>query len=109
MMQPEFIDSKYRLVWSEHFETRDDFKKLLNWMCDDFTFYQQECDNGLKVFFPNGWFFINSTEKTTNEYEIIVSSKCNKSFAKAYNKVLSVLNHFKKYKKSFLSEAIMCN
>lgn len=108
-MVTEFIDSSYRLVLREHFETHDDFDKMLNWMRDDFTFYQQECNDGLKVFFPNGWFEINLIETPSVEYEISVNSKCNKSLVKTYNKILSVVNHFKKYKKSFLKEDIICN
>ena len=97
-MQPELIKSHYQMVWSENCETIGDFNKLLNWIGGEFTLYlQQDEKSGLKVFFPNGWFFINLIEGMGNEYEIIVKSKSKKTIVPIYNRIISVVNHLNKF------------
>lgn len=98
-MKPELVNSKYQMIWNENFETMCDYNKLLNWTNEEFILCQrQEEVNGLKVFFPNGWFFIKLIEKNRIGFEIIVKSKCKKTIVKTYNHIVSMVKHFKKYK-----------
>lgn len=107
-MVPEFKNSSYSYIWREHLGSLDDYKIMLNWMSDEFTLYQQDYGDGLKVNFPNGYFFIYLTQTTIAEFEINIHSKCNKSLVKTYNNICTVVNHFKNYKECKFKEGVVC-
>lgn len=97
-METELINSNHQLVLQEHLDKISDFNKLLNWMSGEFILHQQDDEKGLKVYFPNGWFFINLINESTIYFEIIIKSNCKKTFAKMQKQIVSIVNHFKLYK-----------
>ncbi|MFB9058231.1 hypothetical protein ACFFU9_15915 [Mariniflexile ostreae] len=104
-MKPEFVDSRYQMVWHEHLNSIDAYGQLLNWANGEFILYQTQMGNkGLTVFFPNGWFFINLIEEKNIAFEIIVKSKCKKTMIKFYKHLQSLVEHFKRYSVLFLKE-----
>tara|TARA_R110001583_G_C5485250_1_gene394240 strand:- start:59 stop:370 length:312 start_codon:yes stop_codon:yes gene_type:complete len=98
----------YKLIHNDYFETSNDFKQFLNWLSNEFVLYQQEDINGLKVFFPNGYFFINELNHNKNSIQlrIEVKSKCLKNGTQIFNQIKSILNHSKIFQTQKLQLAV---
>ncbi|PJB19109.1 MAG: hypothetical protein CO117_05925 [Flavobacteriaceae bacterium CG_4_9_14_3_um_filter_33_16] len=86
-------------IHQDNFETIYVYKRFLNWVSGEFILFQQDENNGLKVLFPNGWFFIYVLNLKTNsiEFRIEVKSKCLNNGTQIFNQVLSILKHSKEF------------
>ncbi len=97
-MKPKSTNSNYQLIIREDFEAIEDFRKFLNWTSGEFVLYQQETEDGLKVYFPNGFFQMELINESNVECEIILKSNCKRTIIQISNQLNSVTNHFKKFK-----------
>jgi len=57
------------------------YEKFLNFVKGEFDLFQKEEINGLKVYFPNGWFIVEILKETESniEFKINIKSKTLKS------------------------------
>jgi len=99
-MNLEFVESYYRLYLSEEFESIADIKQLLNWISGEFSLHLQENHDGLKVFYPNGCFHMKLKNESKLICDIVFLSRCRLTLNQKLNQLYSVIEHFKKSKRS---------
>lgn len=89
----------YKCIHKDSFEDLNTFKKFINWLSGEFTLHLQDEQDGLTVFFPNGFFFIKELESNNAyiSFKIEVKSKCLKNGNQIFNRVISVLTHLKTF------------
>ncbi|MEO9570229.1 MAG: hypothetical protein ABJH82_01850 [Polaribacter sp.] len=88
------------LLHEGKFNNLNDYNRYLNWICGEFTLYQQYNNiDELIIYFPNGWFSINKIESNANDikFRIEVKSKSSKKGVKILNKINSILTHVKRF------------
>ncbi len=75
------------------------YNRYLNWLSGEFKLYQQDELNGLKVYFPNGWFLVKQIKSNKNQIDFIIEvrSKCVKTGSKTYDVITSILVHVKAF------------
>ncbi|NEW78368.1 MAG: hypothetical protein GZ086_02850 [Gelidibacter sp.] len=95
----------YEWIRDDSFETKYAYNRFINWISGEFVLNQQENIDGLKVFFPNGWFFINVLNPKNNSigFRIEVKSKCLKSGTQIFNQIVSILKHAKIFHSEFIN------
>jgi|TARA_R110002050_G_scaffold96369_1_gene200395 hypothetical protein len=105
-MTSELHKSYFQFSFVDYLNQINDFENLINWLSNEFILYQQEENNGLKVFFPNGWFNISSSEKENNEYKVYLDSKSKFTFTKIKEQLLFAIKRFKHLKKEYSHEQL---
>ncbi len=100
-MALELCNSYFESSWSESLEKNNDFDTLMNWVSAEFILYQQEDHQGIKVYFPNGWFVIRTIEEMDNEYLVHIWSKSKFNFSTIKEQLSLALHRFKQIKKKY--------
>ena len=75
-------------------------------MSSEFILYQQEKNQGIKVYFPNGWFIIRFIKDGKNNYEVFINSKSKFTFSKIKEQLLLAINRFNHIKKGYSYEQL---
>ena len=63
----------FNFIKHENVASIELYHKFLNWISGEFDLYQKDEFNGVKVYYPNGWFTI----KNTSQSEVIISMEIN--------------------------------
>ena len=94
-MDISFESSYYNIVKYEQVETIEVFDKFINWVSGEFDLYQKEESNGLKVYYPNGWFTIEIIAKQSQHIEILIliKSKTIESGLKKATQIQAIFSH----------------
>lgn len=97
-MKLELVNSNHRLTFFEEFESFADFEQLLNWTSGEFELHLQENKDGLKVYYPNGYFYMNLNSESKLRCDVLFISKCKRTLVQILERLSSVIHHFKKFK-----------
>jgi len=65
----------YNFIKHESVDNIEDYEKFLNFVKGEFDLFQKEEINGLKVYFPNGWFVVNLLNENERNIEFIINIK----------------------------------
>ncbi len=89
----------YRFLGHENMGKIECYNHFLNWMKGEFDLYLQENYDGLKIYFPNGWFTIykDGGDIKPIHVEIEIKTKSLKDGKKIESHIKSVLERFVKY------------
>ncbi|PQJ81262.1 hypothetical protein [Polaribacter glomeratus] len=82
--------------WSDCIENSQDFDRLINWLSGEFILYQQDENQVLKVYFPNGWFIVSFKKGINNEYKVLMKHKSKFTFIDIKKQLLLAIDRFKK-------------
>jgi phosphomannomutase len=74
-MNISFESPYYNFITYEKIKTIEIYDKFLNWIQGEFDLYQMEELDGLKVYFPNGWFSITISSKRELDLKIVIKIK----------------------------------
>lgn len=72
-MNISFESPYYNFITYENIKTIDVYDKFINWVRGEFDLFQMEELDGLKVYYPNGWFYIELLTET--DLDLIISIK----------------------------------
>ena len=94
-MNISFESPYYNFILTEKIKSKDAYHKLLNWLKGDFDLYQIDELEGLKVYYPNGWFTIMNLSQSDEivNMEICVKCKSKKSGLITFQKIESLYSH----------------
>ena len=102
-----FIETKsyYELTHTESIPSKALYEKFLNWVSAEFELYLQDKLDGLKIFYPGGYFYITETVRSNNvvNYKIIVRNKYKQKGIQINNLVFDILGHVIKLKRPSIS------
>lgn len=89
----------YKWSHNDSIDNLNTFNRYLNWLGGEFILYQQDEVNGIKVYFPNGWFSVKKIKSNKNQIDFIIEvrSKCLKTGSKIYDVITSILVHAKAF------------
>ncbi|OGS72206.1 MAG: hypothetical protein A3F91_10705 [Flavobacteria bacterium RIFCSPLOWO2_12_FULL_35_11] len=68
-------NSHYNIIKYENIKTIDIYNTFINWVRGEFDLYLMEELDGLKVYYPNGWFSITVLSESEKELNIIIQIK----------------------------------
>ena len=68
-------NSHYNIIKYENIKTIDIYNTFINWVRGEFYLYLMEELDGLKVYYPNGWFSITVLSESEKELNIIIQIK----------------------------------
>lgn len=68
-------NSHYNIIKYENIKTIDIYNTFINWVRGEFDLYLMEELDGLKVYYPNGWFSITVKSESEMELNIIIQIK----------------------------------
>ena len=74
-MDISFENSYYNFIKYENIKTIDIYNTFINWVRGEFDLYLMEESEGLKVYYPNGWFSITVLSQSEMELNIIIQIK----------------------------------
>ena len=96
--ESSFIETKsyYELTHTESIPCKALYEKFLNWVSGEFELYLQDKLNGLQIFYPGGFIYINELD-TNNTYnvgfKIVVKSKYQQKGIQIKNQLSAILSH----------------
>jgi len=94
-MNTSFEKPFYNFIDHQEIKSVDIYHKFLNWLTGEFVLCQNAQSEGLKVYYPDGFFTIkilNNNEGILNT-EIKVKCKSEKTGLHTYQKIASVYEH----------------
>lgn len=93
-----FENPYYNFITYKNIKTIDIYNTFINWICGEFDLYQIEESNGLKVYYPNGWFFIELISENEEDLNIAIKikSKTLDSGLKMEARIKTIYNHLNK-------------
>lgn len=65
----------YNFIKHENIEVVEEYEKFLNLIKGEFDLFQKEEINGLKVYFPNGWFVVDMLKDNGDDKEFLINIK----------------------------------
>ena len=74
-MDTTFENPFYNFIIYEKINTIDVYNKFINWVSGVFDLYQMEELDGLKVYYPNGWFSITILSEGEKDLNIVIKIK----------------------------------
>lgn len=94
-MNTSFEAPYYNFIQNESIKSIEIYNKFLNWIQGEFDLYQIDELDGLKVYYPNGWFTIKIINKDADiiNIEIRVKNKSKNSGFKIYQKIEALYAH----------------
>lgn len=94
-MDITFENPYYNFITYENIKTIDIYNTFINWICGEFDLYQIEELDGLKVYYPNGWFFIELISENEQDLNIAIKikSKTLDSGLKMEAQIKKIYNH----------------
>ncbi len=94
-MNISFESPYYNFILTEKIKSKDAYHKLLNWLKGDFDLYQIDELEGLKVYYPNGWFTIMNLSQSDEIVNMEISVKCKSKNCglEIVRKIKSTYNH----------------
>jgi hypothetical protein len=94
-MNISFEAPYYYFIQNEGIKSIEIYNKFLNWIKGEFDLYQIDELDGLKVYYPNGWFTIKIINQNAGiiNIEISVKSKVKESGFKTYQKIEALYTH----------------
>ncbi|MDD7915320.1 hypothetical protein [Polaribacter ponticola] len=105
-MNSELDNSNFQFSYVDCLNNLNDFDNLINWLSNEFILYLQEENQGMKVYFPNGWFTIRFIKDGKNSYEVLINSKSKFTFTKIKEELLQAIQRFKHIKKEYSYEQL---
>ncbi len=72
-MNISFESPYYNFITYENIKTIDVYDKFINWVRGEFDLFQMDELDGLKVYYPNGWFYIELL--TESDLDLIIAIK----------------------------------
>lgn len=72
-MDTSFENPYYKFIKYENINTIDVYDTFINWVRGEFDLFQMEELDGLKVYYPNGWFYIELLSE--NDLDLIIAIK----------------------------------
>ena len=93
-------NSYYELMHIKSVPNKVLYKTFVNWVSGEFELFLQDKLNGLKIFFPSGYFSITESETNNTDvnFKIIVRSKSKQKGIQISTQINAVLNHLLKLK-----------
>jgi hypothetical protein len=87
----------YTIYRHEKIESIEFFDQFVNWLKGEFDLYLMDDSDGLKVYYPSGFFSVKLFSKNENKFsvELKVKSKTLKSANQIASKIESVLINLK--------------
>ena len=94
-MNTSFEAPYYNFIQNESIKSIEIYNKFLNWIQGEFDLYQIDELDGLKVYYPNGWFTIKIINKDADiiNIEIHGKNKSKNSGFKIYQKIEALYTH----------------
>lgn len=88
-------------VFQMSFSCSEKYDQFVNWLCDEFYFFQQDHDPALTIYFPNGklWEKRVVGNDSTLLSKLTIESKCKIFGSKIEKKLSAFLNHIERYHK----------
>ncbi|MBG6062324.1 hypothetical protein IWX83_002122 [Flavobacterium sp. CG_9.1] len=74
-MNISFESPYYNIIKYEKVKTIEVCNKFINWLSGEFDLYQKDESDGLKVFYPNGWFSVEIIDNHPQHIEILIFIK----------------------------------
>lgn len=95
-MNISFEASYYNFIKYDNLKSEELYHKFLNWIQGEFDLYQIDNFEGVKVYFPNGWFSIDIINDNEKCIKIVTKIKCKtlkggKEMGSTINTILSNL------------------
>ena len=94
-MNISFESPYYNFITYENIKTIDVYDKFINWVRGEFDLFQMDELDGLKVYYPNGWFYIELL--TESDLDLIIAikikSKTLDSWLKTEAQIQIIFNH----------------
>lgn len=85
--------SSFQFIKTDELLGLDVYNKFVNWIAGEFDLYLMQEEQGLKVYFPDGWFTIsNSNNDSILILEIQVEAKSKMTYEKIVKKIQDVYN-----------------
>lgn len=90
-----FENPYYIFTTYENIKTIDVYLRFINWICGEFDLHQIEELDGLKVYYPNGWFCIELLSENEADLNIAIKikSKTLESGLKIKAQIKTIHNH----------------
>lgn len=94
-MNISFENPYYKFITYENIKTIDTYNTFINWVRGEFDLYLMEELDGLKVYYPNGWFSITVLSESEKELNIIIriKSKTLDSGLKIESQIKTIYRH----------------
>lgn len=95
------IESHHNWYFEKSFSCSEKYDQFMNWLCVEFSFFQQDQGSFLTIYFPNGQVQVKREDDTGASFvsKISVDSKCRKVGLKIKKRLSEFLNHIEKYNK----------
>lgn len=74
-MNISFESPYYNFITYENIKTIDVYDTFINWVRGEFDLFQMEELDGLKVYYPNGWFYIELLSENDSDLIIAINIK----------------------------------
>jgi hypothetical protein len=89
---PYHVFTKYEKIESIEF-----FDQFINWLKGEFDLCLMEDSDGLKVYYPSGFFWVKLSSKNENNFsiELNIKSKTLKSASQISSKIEAIFIHLK--------------
>lgn len=94
-MDVSFENPYYNFMIYENIKTIDIYYTFINWVSGEFDLYQMEEVDGLKVYYPNGWFSIEVLSESEIDLNIVIKIKSKKldSGSKIEAQIKTIYSH----------------
>jgi len=94
-MNTSFEAPYYNFIQNEGIKSIEIYNKFLNWIQGEFDLYQIDEVDGLKVYYPNGWFSIGLLSENEEDLNITIKikSKTLDSGLKIEAQIQTIYNH----------------
>lgn len=94
-MDNSFENPYYKFIKYENIKTIDVYDIFINWVRGEFDLYQMDESEGLKVYYPNGWFCIELLCEKEVDLNIVIKikSKTLDSGLKIESQIKTIYSH----------------
>lgn len=91
----------HQSVFQMSFSCSEKYDQFVNWLCDEFYFFQQDQDTALTIYFPNGKLRVKKEVErdSTLLSKLTIESKCKIFGSKIEKKLSAFLNYIERYHK----------
>lgn len=103
-MTSKLYSPYFQLTFKDFLTQFNDFEILVDWLSNEFILYQQEKNQNIKVYFPNGCFVVSNIEECENEIEVYICSKSRFTFNKIKEQLLLAIHRYKCIRKIHTNE-----
>jgi len=105
-MNISFKSSYYSFIKIEKVKTAEVCYKFINWLTMEYDLYQMDELEGLKVYYPNGWFTVELMTNFKFQTNILINVKC-KSLHKVKMQIAQIETLFNQFNQIFIKKELL--